>query len=100
MRRRTEKTMAVIQYLLQVVMSKRKKKEMTVMSISKATGVKYNTVLKIVHRLEEDKCIKVYCYMSMFSEINHFSPHAAVLVGGKKCRKNIFRKYLWLINKA
>lgn len=99
MRKRTEETYKVVQYLFLVAMGNRKRKERTLKEIAKATSVGYKTVRAIILRLGEDECIKLYRYKYEFSEINAYRLHAIVSLKDKTHQRAIASKLRWFHEK-
>lgn len=99
LRYRTEKAYRVVQYLFFVALSNKKRKERTLMEISRATGLCHETVRCIVLRLNENDCVNLFRYKYEFSEINSFYPHAIVSIEDKSHQREIIKKLRWFRDK-
>ena len=96
---RTTLNYKVLQYLFFVATSKNVNKERTIREISRALGVGYWNVWKIVWRLQKDECVDIKCYKYAFSERNYFMLHAIVSLEDKSHQKSIIKKIHWFHNK-
>ncbi|EKE11697.1 MAG: hypothetical protein ACD_15C00037G0026 [uncultured bacterium] len=96
MKYRTEKAFQVVNYLRKL--RSKKKHRITLNQLSRATGVKYTTVIYIVNSLKEDNSLNVVRYDKALREnMMGFAPHALIDIKG--CQIELSKKRKWLLGR-